>query len=221
MLMYGAYLPKSNSIPISTGWIVGMDTLSALLAGLAIFPIVFTMGLEPGEGPGLVFTTLPVVFGEIGFGFVLGIAFFLLLSVAAVTSGISLLEPAVAYLTETWQGNRVKAAATVTFMIWLVGVACGLSLNAWSGFNLLPGMNIMDSVEYVASNIMLPLGGLLVAVFVAWRMRRSSVSSELDTHNHHGLFLLWLMVTRFLAPAAVLFVFLEATGLLGLFGGGG
>ncbi|MDX1589764.1 MAG: sodium-dependent transporter [Oleiphilaceae bacterium] len=219
IMMYGAYLPKSNSIPVSTGWIVGMDTLSALLAGLAIFPIVFTMGLEPGEGPGLVFVTLPVVFGEIGFGFVLGIVFFLLLSVAAVTSGISLLEPAVAYLSETWHGSRVKAAATVTFLIWLLGVACGLSLNAWSGVNLLPGMNIMDSIEYVSSNIMLPLGGLLVAVFVAWRMRQHTVSSELDTHHHHRLFVLWRLVTRFVAPAAVLLVFLEATGLLGLVSG--
>lgn len=219
IMMYGAYLSKSNSIPVSTGWIVGMDTLSALLAGLAIFPIVFTMGLEPGEGPGLVFVTLPVVFGEIGFGFVLGIVFFLLLSIAAVTSGISLLEPAVAYLTETWKGNRVKAAATVTLLIWLLGIACGLSLNAWSGVSLLPGMNIMDAIEYVSSNIMLPLGGLFVAVFVAWRMRRASVASELDTHNRHGLFVLWLLVTRFVAPAAVIFVFLEATGLLGLLSG--
>ena len=221
IMMYGAYLPKENSIQTSTGWIVGMDTLSALLAGLAIFPIVFTVGLEPGEGPGLVFVTLPIVFGEIPFGMVLGIAFFALLSVAAVTSGISLLEPAVAYLSETWQGDRVKAAATVTGLIWLLGVACGLSLNAWGEFTILPDMNIMDSVEYISSNIMLPLGGLFVAFFIAWRMRATSVASELDTHNHHNLFLLWLYVTRFLAPAAVLFVFLEASGLLGLFTGNG
>ncbi len=219
IMVYGAYLPDSESIPVSTGWIVGMDTLTALLAGLAIFPIVFTVGMEPGEGPGLVFVTLPIVFGEIPLGMILGIVFFVLLSVAAVTSGISLLEPAVAYLTEAFEGSRVKAAGLVTGLIWLVGAACGLSLNAWSDLTLLPEMNIFDSVEYISSNIMLPLGGLFVAFFVGWKMKTSTVASELDTHNHHNLFLLWLYVTRFVAPAAVLFIFLQATGILGFFTG--
>ena len=214
IMVYGAYLPQENSIPVSTGWIVGMDTLTALLAGFAIFPIVFTVGLEPGEGPGLVFQTLPIVFGEITAGALLGVVFFVLLSVAAITSGMSLLEPAVAYLSETFGGNRVRAAGIVSFLIWLLGAACGLSMNAWSGINLLPGMNIFGSIEFVSSNIMLPLGGLFVALFVGWKMRTTTVAAELDTHNHHNLFLLWLWVTRIVAPAAVLFIFLNATGLL-------
>lgn len=213
IVVYGAYLPEDNSIPVSTGWIVGMDTLTALLAGFAIFPVVFSVGLEPGQGPGLVFQTLPIVFGEITLGALLGVVFFLLLSVAAITSGMSLMEPAVAYLAETFLGNRLKAAAIVSVLIWLLGAACGLSLNAWSGYQIF-GQTIFDAVEYVSSNILLPLGGLCVALFVGWKMRTTTVAAELDTHNHHNLFLLWLWVTRIVAPAAVLFIFLNATGLL-------
>ena len=220
IMVYGAYLPRENSIPVSTGWIVGMDTLTALLAGLALFPIVFTVGLEPGQGPGLVFVTLPIVFGEIPLGALLGIVFFVLLSIAAITSGISLLEPSVAYLTETLGGSRVRAAGIVAVLIWLIGAACGLSLNSWSGMTLLPDKNIFDSIEFVSSNILLPLGGLLMAVFVSWKMRQHPVAAELDTHNHHNLFILWLYVTRFVAPAAVVFIFLNATGLLAMFSGG-
>lgn len=219
IMVYGAYLPQENSIPVSTGWIVGMDTLTALLAGFAIFPIVFTVGLEPGEGPGLVFQTLPIVFGEITLGALLGMAFFVLLSVAAITSGMSLLEPAVAYLSETVVGSRVRAAGIVSVLIWLLGAASGLSMNAWSDVTLLPGMSIFESIEFVSSNIMLPLGGLFVALFAGWKMRTTTMAAELDTHNHHNLFLLWLWVTRIIAPAAVLFIFLNATGLLSFLAG--
>ncbi|WP_290647674.1 sodium-dependent transporter [Aquisalimonas sp.] len=215
IMVYGAYLSRQESIAKSAAWIVGMDTATALLAGLAIFPIVFAAGLEPGEGPGLVFVTLPIVFGEIPFGYGLGLLFFVLLSVAAVTSGMSLLEPATAYLTEQTGGNRAQAAALITGLIWVLGIACGLSLNVWSGFELLPGMGIFDALEFVSNDIMLPLGGLLIAVFVAWRMRLSSVVSELGADQDSAVFKTWLFATRFVAPAAVILVFLNATGLFG------
>ncbi|SEO52264.1 sodium-dependent transporter [Aquisalimonas asiatica] len=219
IMVYGAYLPKHESIPHSAGWIVGMDTITAILAGLAIFPIVFAVGLEPGEGAGLVFITLPIVFGEIPFGYLLGLLFFVLLSVAAITSGMSLLEPATSYLTERRRdGSRLKAAAIISSLIWLLGVACGLSLNALSGITVLPGMNIFDSLEYISNDIMLPLGGLLIAIFVGWRMRLSSVVGELGVNENGALFKLWLVVTRFVAPAAVILVFANATGLFELFG---
>ncbi len=219
IMVYGAYLPRASSIPVTTGWIVGMDTITALVAGLAIFPIVFTVGLEPGEGAGLVFVTLPVVFGEIALGWLIGVAFFVLLSVAAITSGMSLLEPAVSWMAETWEGSRMRAAAIITLAIWLLGIACGLSLNAWAGIELLPGMNIMDSIEYVSSNIMLPLGGLLVAIFLAWRVRPETVADELDSPHRHGLFVTWRFVLSYVAPALVIVILLQATGLLGWIGG--
>ncbi len=215
IMVYGAYLPKKESIPRSAGWIVGMDTGTALLAGLAIFPIVFAAGMEPGEGgPGLVFVTLPIVFGEIPFGFALAILFFVLLSVAAITSGMSLLEPATAYLTEQG-GSRIRAAAIIAGLIWLLGIACGLSLNVWGDFHLLPGMNIFDALEFVSNDIMLPLGGLLIAIFVGWQMRVHSVARELGLSDEGFGFQLWLFVTRFVAPAAVILVFLNALGLFG------
>lgn len=215
IMVYGAYLPRNESIPRSAGWIVGMDTGTALLAGLAIFPIVFAAGMEPGEGgPGLVFVTLPIVFGEISFGFALGILFFVLLSVAAVTSGMSLLEPATAYLTEQG-GSRIRAAAIIAGLIWLLGIACGLSLNVWGDFHLLPGMNVFDALEFVSNDIMLPLGGLLIAIFVGWQMRVHSVARELGLSDASTGFQLWLFVTRFVAPAAVILVFLNALGLFG------
>ena len=214
IMVYGAYLNRSESIPRSSGWIVGMDTLTALLAGLAIFPVVFAVGMEPEAGPGLVFVTLPIVFGEIAFGYLLGVIFFLLLSVAAITSGMSLLEPATSYLTEQG-GNRFKAAGIITVAIWVVGIACGLSLNVWSGFELLPGMNIFDSLEFLSTQIMLPLGGLLMALFVGWKMRITSVAGELDADRNGPIFRTWYVLVRFVAPALVVLVFLDAMGLFG------
>ena len=219
IMVYGAYLPSRSSIAGTAGWVVGLDTLTALLAGLAIFPVVFTVGLEPAEGAGLVFVTLPVVFGDIAFGWLVGLVFFALLSVAAVTSGMSLLEPAVSYLAETWRGSRIQAAAVITLLIWLLGIACGLSLNAWSGVELLPGMGIMDSVEYVSSNLMLPLGGLLVAIFLTWRVRAESVADELDCSHRGALFVTWHFILSYIAPAAVIVILVEASGLLALVAG--
>lgn len=217
IMVYGAYLPTAEHIPRATCWIVGMDTLTAIIAGLAIFPIVFSVGMEPGAGPGLVFETLPVVFGSIPFGFLLGILFFILLSVAAITSGISLLEPAVAYLIESTPLGRRWATGLIVGTIWLLGIAAGLSLNVWSGVRILPGLeaNIFGTLEFIANDLMLPLGGLFIALFAAWFMRRATVAEELDLAHHGITYRLWMVATRFIAPAAVILVFLNATGLFG------
>ncbi|MCC5811930.1 MAG: sodium-dependent transporter [Ectothiorhodospiraceae bacterium] len=215
IMVYGAYLPRTESIPVATGWIVGMDTLTAIIAGLAIFPVVFAVGMEPGAGPGLVFETLPVVFGGIPFGFILGLLFFVLLTVAAVTSGISLLEPAVAYVTEATAMSRAGATSAIAAAIWLLGIAAGLSLNAWADIRIIPGMdeNIFGVLEFISNDIMLPLGGLLIALFAAWFMRLESVTDELGLDVASTGFRVWLLTTRFVAPAAVILVFLNALGL--------
>jgi NSS family neurotransmitter:Na+ symporter len=214
IMVYGAYLPERESIPYSAGWIVGMDTLTALLAGLAIFPIVFAAGIDPGSGgPGLVFKTLPIVFGEIPFGVFLGILFYILLSGAAITSGMSLLEPATAYLTEQG-GSRVIAAASVSGVIWLLGIPAALSQNVWSDVKL-GGMTIFGGMEFVSTSIMLPVGGLLIAVFAGWFMRSTTVARELHTKPGHWLFLVWLFSVRFIAPIGVAFIFLNAMGVFG------
>ncbi len=217
IMVYGAYLPAAEHIPRATGWIVGMDTLTALIAGLAIFPIVFSVGMAPEAGPGLVFETLPVVFGSIPMGFLLGILFFILLSVAAITSGISLLEPAVAYLIESTKLGRRWATGLIVAGIWLLGIAAGLSLSVWSGVRLIPGLDthIFGTLEFIANDLMLPLGGLLIAVFAAWFMRRTTVSEELDLQSQGTVYRVWRFATRFIAPAAVILVFLNATGVFG------
>jgi len=217
IMVYGAYLPATTSIPNSTAWIVGMDTLTSIIAGLAIFPIVFAAGMEPGQGPGLVFVTLPLAFAEMPFGMVLGVCFFVLLSIAAITSGISLMEPAVSYLTEAARMTRARASALVTAAIWLMGIAAGLSLNSWSEVRILPlgDLSIFDSLDYVASNILLPLGGLFIAVFAVWCMRQESVRRELGYGSDNRLFLVWLLLSRFVAPTAVVVVFLNTLGVIG------
>lgn len=209
IMVYGAYLPARSSIGRNAGWIVSLDTATALLAGLAIFPIVFAAGMEPGEGgPGLVFVTLPIVFGEIPLGAALAVLFFVLLAVAAVTSGISLLEPATAYLAERRLG-RISAAALVSGVVWLLGIVCALSLNVWSHVQVLPGMGVFDAVSFVANDIMLPLGGLLVALFVGWCVRPEMLAAELGSARAAALFRAWLVLLRFLAPVAVFLVFLD------------
>lgn len=215
IMVYGAYLPERESIPYSAGWIVGMDTLTALLAGLAIFPIVFAANMDPGDGgTGLVFKTLPIVFGEIPLGTILAVLFYILLSGAAVTSGMSLLEPATAYLTEQG-GSRLLGAAAVSFVIWLLGIPAALSFNVWSGVQLPGGMGIFGTMEFVSTSIMLPLGGLLIAVFAGWFMRSATVARELHTQPGHWLFLVWLFSVRFIAPIGVAFIFLNAMGVFG------
>lgn len=205
IMVYGAYLPKSESIPKTTGWIVGMDTLVALLAGLAIFPIVFSVGKEPASGFGLVFETLPIVFGKIPLGYFLGVTFFVLLSVAAVTSGISLLEPATSYFTERG-GSRSLAAGGVAFVIWLAGLPSALTWNLLSDVHVVGERGIFGSVLLLANEVMLPVGGLLVAIFAGWFVRGSTLARELETHQGQWLFMTWLITLRFVAPLGIAMV---------------
>ncbi len=212
IMMYGSYLSHNASITKTTIIIAGMDTLVALLAGLAIFPIVFANGLEPQLGSGMVFKVLPIAFGHMPGGTLFGTLFFILLVFAAWTSSISLLEPMVAWLVENRGMNRVKASAWAGLAAWIMGICSLLSLNVWSGYKLL-GMTFIDGVEFVAANIMLPLGGFLIAVFTAWVMAKESTLDELKLRDRFG-YRLWRLLTRFVAPVAVAIVLLNATGLL-------
>ncbi len=215
IMVYGAYLPQNESIPNSAAWIVGMDTATALLAGLAIFPIVFAAGMDAGSGgPGLVFKTLPIVFGEIPFGVILAILFYILLAAAAITSGVSLLEPATAYLTEKG-GSRLVGAGSVALVIWLLGIPAALSQNIWSDLKLPGGQGIFGTMEFVSTTIMLPLGGLLIALFSGWFMRSASLAKELGVNPGNTLYLLWLFAVRFIAPLGVILIFLNSLGVFG------
>jgi len=220
IMVYGAYLPKQASIAQTTTAVVVADTLVAILAGLIIFPIVFSNGLEVNAGPGLVFHTLPIAFGQMPFGSVFGTLFFVLLALAAWSSAISLLEPAVAWLVETVKLSRVTATMACGVAIWLVGFATIYSFNIWSDIkplSMLSGFEnktIFDLIDYLTSNIMLPLGGLFIAIFVAWLMKRQIVANELDTSPDTLGFRFWHFLLRYVAPIAVILIFLNAIGVL-------
>lgn len=214
IMVYGSYLPRHVSITHATFTIAAADTLVALLAGMAIFPIVFAHGLTPGAGPGLIFQTLPIAFGHMPGGEFFGAVFFLLLVFAAWTSAISLIEPLVAYLVENLRMTRVQATALAGGLAWFLGLGTIFSFNIWSGGRYkLWGMTFFDLLDYLTVNIMLPLGGLLIVIFAAWMMRRESVMSELGVKDG-PLFRLWYLVSRYVTPVAVLLIFLHAIGVL-------
>jgi NSS family neurotransmitter:Na+ symporter len=209
MVTYGAYLPRSISIPRATAVIAIADTVTALLAGIAIFPIVAAYGLAPNEGPGLTFVTLPIAFGQMPFGTLVGTLFFLLLVVAALGSSIGILETIVFWLSERMASRKWVLAVGAGFCTWILGIASALSFNLWSDFKPLarfaPFRNatIFGVVEYVAANLMLPVSVLLVAVFAGWVMGKKSTQEELVAAETSA-YRRWRFLIRYVAPAAVL-----------------
>ncbi len=212
IMIYGSYMPERASIAKTTFIIAGADTFVALMAGLAIFPLVFANNLEPGAGPGLMFVTLPLAFGQMPGGAFFGTLFFVLIVFAAWTSAISLIEPAVAWLVETRGMRRLTACVWAGMATWLLGVGTVLSFNLWSEVKLF-GKTYFDLLDYLTANIMLPLGGLFIAVFAVWIMKEAHVREELAMINKTG-YRAWRLLVRYVTPVAVLIVFLNAIGVL-------
>ena len=207
MMAYGAYVSAKTSITSTVATIAVLDTVVALAAGLAIFPIVFaTAGLEPSEGPGLMFVTLPIAFGNLPLGAIVGAVFFLLVSFAAVTSAISLTEPALAFLVEEYNAKRTRVAISLGAACWLLGIGTVLSFNVWADVHIVGGLTFFDFVDYVSYKVMLPLGGLLIALFAGWVLAKQVVTEELGFAADWQRSL-WEVAIRFVAPAGVLVVF--------------
>jgi len=213
IMIYGSYLPQDTSIAKASILIAFADTAVALLAGLVIFPIVFANSLEPGAGPGLIFQTLPIAFGQMEAGVLIGTLFFVLLVFAAWTSSISLIEPAVAWLVENHGMNRIYASVFMGMTIWFVGIGSMLSFNVWSEHRLF-GLNFFDFLDYLTANIMLPMGGLFIVIFASWLMKTEASKNELNTTKTG--YNIWLILSRFVAPVAVMVVFLSAIGVIKL-----
>ena len=211
ILAYGAYVPGNVSIPGTVLTIAGVDTLVALAAGLAIFPIVFANpGLEAGAGPGLLFVTLPIAFGNLPLGAFVGMLFFLLVSFAAITSAISIIEPALAWLVERLGATRTRVAICLGAICWVLGIGSVLSFNVWSGFHIVGERTFFDFVDYVTQVWMLPIGGFLIVLFAAWVLPKEIVTEQLGFSS--GLkWKLWLVLGRVVAPIGVLTVFLYTT----------
>jgi len=207
IMAYGAYMPADISIGKTVVLVGILDTLVALAAGLAIFPIVFANGLEPGAGPGLLFQTLPIAFGQMPAGTLFGTLFFVLITFAAWSSSISLAEPIVAWAVESKGMSRASAATWVGVSAWLLGLGTVFSFNLWDDVTFF-GKTIFDCLDFLTTNILLPLGGLFIAVFVGWVMRKSDVANEVKMSNP-VLFKAWQIVLKFIAPIAVAVVLIN------------
>lgn len=244
IMAYGAYMPANSPLGKTILTVGVLDTLVALLAGLVIFPIVFSNGLEPGAGPGLMFQTLPIAFGQLPGGVLIGTTFFVLVGIAAWSSAISLLEPAVAWAVEKGI-SRVRATVTVCVLSWVLGLGTVMSFNDWSdkqffvsvsGSNAqseqvyddfmlyadvavleeslgttggltydIRGKTFFDVLDFLTTNIMLPVGGVLIALFVGWFMSRRAVADEARLKSN-TLFNVWRFMVRVVSPIAVLLV---------------
>ncbi len=211
IMVYGSYLPNHVSIAKTTFFIAGADTIVALLAGIAIFPLVFANGLEASSGPGLIFQTLPLAFGHMGGGWLFGVLCVVLLFFAALTSSISLIEPAVAWLVENKNLERHQACVWSGAACWLLGFGVVFSFNIWSDFKLFD-KNLFQLLDYLTANIMLPLGGLAIAIFAGWVMKQSHAEQELEIPAEG--FKVWQFLIKYISPAAVFFVFLHVLGIL-------
>jgi len=210
IMVYGSYMPSGISIAKASIYIAGADTIVALLAGIAIFPLVFANGLEPGSGPGLIFQTLPIAFGNMVGGWLFGVLFFVLLVFAALTSSISLVEPVVAWMVENKGFTRVKASVISGLVIWLLGVSVAFSFNIWSEFKIFD-KTIFNFFDYLTANLMLPIGGFCIAIFAGWVMQQKHVKEELDMPESQ--YEIWKFLACYVAPGAVFIVFLHVLGV--------
>ncbi|HEY7773555.1 MAG TPA: sodium-dependent transporter [Marinagarivorans sp.] len=208
IMAYGAYMPDKACVGKTVLTIGSLDTMIALMAGLAIFPIVFANpSIEAGSGPGLLFVSLPIAFGNMPLGGLFGTLFFALVSVAAWSSSVSLIEPSVAWLMENKHWKRVKACAFITAIAWFLGLASVLSFNLLADFKPIWLLHFtpFEFLDFLTAQIMLPLGGVLIALFVAWVLPSSMVDRELGTMSVTARNSL-LFLLKYISPLLVILV---------------
>ncbi|OQY19663.1 MAG: sodium-dependent transporter [Desulfobacteraceae bacterium 4572_35.1] len=217
MITYGSYIKNEEDLFSAGLRIAGLDTIIAMMAGLAIFPIVFSVGMEPAAGPGLIFKTIPVVFSQIPAGSVLAVLFFLLLAFAALTSNISLIEAQVAYLIDERGWQRKTATCTIATLAFLVGIPTALSYNVLSDWTFIGERSFFDSADLIASNYLLPIAGLLISIYVGWFWNGSEEKQELLASGRTWVYPLWHWLIRYIAPTAVatvLYYKMDEAGLI-------
>ena len=208
IMAYGAYMPKDQKVVPTSFTVASLDTLVAMLAGLAIFPIIFAFNLEPNSGPGLVFVSMLSAFNQMQFGQLIGPIFFILLSIAALSSSISLLEPGVAFLSEEGYLSRKNSALAISLFAWSLGIGTALSFNTLSDFELISGKNFLDSLDFIANQILLPFGGMMIAIFVGWFMKKELIINEIGYVNLI-IYKLWRFFIKFIAPTSVALIFIS------------
>ncbi len=214
MITYGSYLNKEENLAQNALIVPSIDTLVALLSGFAILPAVFAFNYEPSAGPSLMFITLPEVFNKMPLSHLFGFIFFLLVFFAALTSSISLFEVTIAYVVDEFNWKRGRAVAVLGLIVFLLAIPCSLSFGPMKDATLF-GLTFFDLLDFLASNIMLPLGGLLLAIFIGYVWGVDKAVGEIVQNGKHSFPLkrIWIILIKYLAPAALIIVFLDATGL--------
>jgi NSS family neurotransmitter:Na+ symporter len=217
MITYGSYLDKEQNLISSAMEIPLIDTIVALVAGLVILPAVFSFGFNPEGGPGLLFITLPAVFSQMPLGSIFAVIFFVLVLFAALTSSISILEVVVAYAVDERGWSRKFSTVTLAAVIFVMGIPSSLGQGLWSHVRFF-GRDILDNVDFLASNVFLPLGGLLMCLFIGWVWGVDKAINEVTNHGKLSFPLkgFWTVMIKYVAPVGILFVFAQATGLLEL-----
>jgi NSS family neurotransmitter:Na+ symporter len=216
LITYGSYIQKKDNLGSTAVTVSLTDTAIAILAGVAIFPAVFAFNVNPGEGPELVFLTLPLVFNQMAGGYFFAIVFFSLLAIAALTSTISVLEVVVAYLAEERKMSRKKATIISASAITLVGLACTMSMGPLKEALTFFEMSVFDWMNYLSANVLLPFGGLLIVLFTGWKLDRKLLREELSNKGNINIkwFDLFFFIIRYIAPVAIFLVFIDNLGII-------
>lgn len=215
LITYGSYISKKEDLGSTAVSVSLADTFIAILAGVAIFPAVFAFNIEPSAGEGLVYKTLPNIFQQMPGGYYFSLLFFVLLGVAALTSTISVLEVIVAYFVEELKMKRKRATIVATFSVGVLGILSVLSFSSLQEFSLF-GKNIFGILDFTSANILLPLGGLFIVLFVGWFYGVGNSRKELtnDGKLKARYYPFYIFLVKFLAPIAIAMVFLNGIGLL-------
>lgn len=215
LITYASYFPGQTHLTRTAFEVSIADVIIAILAGIAIFPAVFALGMQPDQGVGLIFMVLPNVFMQMTGGYIIALAFFVLLAIAALTSSISIMEVVVAFLVEEFNLHRRVATLVTVVAAAFVGVFCTLSWSTFEGVSI-GSRNIFDTLDFTASNILLPLGGLLIVIFVGWYMKQVDVAEEMSNAGaiKMRMFKGFMFIIRFVAPVAIAVIFLHGIGLI-------
>lgn len=215
LITYASYFGKQTNLQTTALQVTILDTLVAVLAGVMIFPAVFSFGIEPTTGPELVFITLPNVFEQLPFGNIWSFVFFVLLALAALTSTISLHEVSTAYVHEEYHVSRKKAAVIVSIGVTIVGILCSLSMGVLKSYTLF-GLNFFNLLDFVTAKIMLPLGGMMICIFTAKRVDKLLLKEEVTNHGtiRFYFFNTYAFFVKYIAPIAIGLIFLNELGLL-------
>ncbi len=215
MVTYASYLKKNENLIKTAVQVSLTDTLVAILAGFMIFPAVFAFGMEPGEGVGLLFISLPAVFAQMPMGTIFSFIFYVLVFVAALTSAISILEMPVAYIIEKKNVGRPKAAFIVGSISFVLGIAVSFSFGIWGSFQVF-GMNIFSLFDYLGSNISLPLGTLGASIAVGWLWKKQGAVSEITNNGELGVSIanLWFFLVKWIVPVFIFIIFLKSVGII-------